>query len=399
MGVRDRKGPLHIDLDALTTAFPVNDVERVLEETSRLSQRNRKLPAPTMVYLVIALGLMVSTGAKEVLRRLLDRVREREWFGGLPLASEAAICKARRRLGYEPLRTLFDRVAVPIARRRTRGAWFRGRRLVSLDGSTLQVQDSVANERAFGRPATAKRPAAWPVIRFVMLLENGTRAPFGAAMGPWSKSENALAKEIIGRLTPRMLCLADRLFYSYSMWAQAVATGADLLWRVPRTITLPRLKVFADRSYLSEIRPPQTGPRRRSDPPIPVRVVEFTITIRDRLEHYRVITTLLSPRSATAREMAALYAQRWSIESALLEIKSQLRGNRILLRSRIPELVQQDFYGLLLGYFGMRCLMHEGGLERDIEPTSISFLHALNVVIRRLPQIVDFSASGQAALP
>ena len=398
MGGQHRRQVIHFDFDAMTTAFPSEDVERVLEATGRLSQRQRKLPAPTMVYLIIALGLMVSTGAKEVLRRLLDRIRERDLVWAEP-ASEAAICKARKRLGSEPLKKLFEQVARPIATRRTRGAWFHGRRLVTLDGSSLQVQDSGANARAFGRPKTAKRPAAYPLIRFVMLIENGTRAPFAAAMDRWRRSEVALARRVIGRLSRGMLCLADRLFYSYDLWVQAVATGADLLWRIPSYITLPRLKVLPDRSYLSEIHSGKKGAAARSAPRIPVRVIEYTIKVGRKVEHYRMITTLLSVRSATAMELARLYEKRWNIESSLQEIKTWLRGRRVLLRSRLPELVKQDFYGLLLAYFGVRCLIHEGALQKDIEPTSVSFLHALNVVIQRLPQAVAFSPSGQAALP
>ena len=398
MGGHREREVLQLDFDAMTTAFPLRDVERVLEECGRTSQRQRKLPAPMVVYLIIALGLMVSTGAREVLRRLLDKVRRREWIPGVPLASEAAICKARRRIGFEPLKELFDQLARPIATRATQGAWFRGRRLMTLDGSTLQVQDSSANERAFGRPATAKRPAAYPVIRFAMLIENGTRAPIAAVMDRFSTSENALAWQIIDRLDKGMLCLADRLFYSYDMWTQALARGADLLWRIPSGIILPRLKVLPDRSYLSEIHSSKrgaTGPAK----PLKVRVIEFTIKAGNEVEHYRLITTLLSPRSATAMELARLYAERWSIETVLQEIKTRLRGQRVLLRSRLPELVKQDFYGLMLAYFGIRCLMHEAALQEDIEPTSISFLHALNVVIQRLPEAVAFSPSGQAALP
>ncbi len=399
MGGQHRRQVLHFDFDAMTTAFPLRDVERVLEATGRLSQRQRKLPAATMVYLVIALGLMVSTGAKEVLRRLLDRICQREWIAGGEPASEAAICKARKRLGYEPLKELFEQVARPIATRRTRGAWFHGRRLITVDGSSLQVQDSNANARAFGRPKTAKRPAAYPVIRFVMLIENGTRAPFAAVMDRWRSSETALARRVIDRLSKGMLCLADRLYYSYDLWTQAVATGADLLWRVPSYVTLPRLKALPDRSYLSEIHSGKKGAVARSAPRIPVRVIEYTIKVRGKLEHYRMITTLLSVRSATAMELARLYERRWNIESSLQEIKTWLRGRRVLLRSRLPELVKQDFYGLLLAYFGVRCLIHEGALQKDIEPTSVSFLHALNVVIQRLPEAVAFSPSGHAALP
>lgn len=398
MGGNNRRQVLHLDFDALTTAFPVEDVKRALEATGRMSRRQRKLPAPTLVYLSIALGLMVSAGAKEVLRRVLDPFRQREWIDA-PLASEAAICKARKRLGFEPLKKLFEQVARPIATRRTRGAWFHGRRLVTLDGSSLQVQDSSANARAFGRPKTAKRLAAYPLIRFVMLLENGTRVPFAAAMDRWRTGEVTLAHRVISHLGKGMLCLADRLFYSYDLWTQAVATGADLLWRVPSYVTLPRLKVLPDRSYLSEIHSGKKGAAARSAPRIPVRVIEFTIKVGSKVEHYRLVTTLLSTRGATAMELARLYARRWNIESALQEIKSCLRGRRVLLRSRLPELVRQDFYGLLLAYFGVRSLMHEGALQEDIEPTSVSFLHALNVVIQRLPEAVAFSPSGQAALP
>ena len=152
MGGHGKRGVLRLDFDAMTTAFPLRDVEGVLEATGRMGHRNRKLPAPMLVYLVISLGLMVSTGAKEVLRRLLDKIRTREWIAGVPVASEAAICKARKRIGFEPLKELFDQVARPIATRATRGARFHGRRLVSLDGSTLQVQDSSA-KRASLRPA------------------------------------------------------------------------------------------------------------------------------------------------------------------------------------------------------------------------------------------------------
>ena len=393
------KGEIHIDLDALMTAFPSQDVEEILDEVGRREKRRRKLPAVAVVYHVLALGLMVSTGAKEVLRRLLDHVREREWVGGQPLASEAAITKARKRLGVEPIRELFNRLACPIAKKTTKGCWFRGRRVVSLDGSTLHVQDSEANERAYGRASSTGRTPAWPLIRFVMLIENGTHVPFAAVMSAWRTSENALAYKVLGKLGKGMLCLADRLFYSYEMWSQAVRTKADLLWRVQKKIVLPRLKTFADRSYLSQVCPPVSGPKHRKGPPIPVRVVEFTAKVRGRVESYRVITTILDPRQAGALELAQLYANRWSIEIALREMKCFLRGRRTLLRSKIPELVEQDFYGLLLAYYGVRSVMHDVAREEQIEPNELSFVHSLNVIIRRLPEAVSFSPSGLAALP
>lgn len=399
MGRRARP-TLHLDLDAVTGPFPVRDIDAILRELGREEKRRRKLPAGMTVCLIIALGLMVSTGAKEVLRRLLDHVREREWWPAEgAIASEGAITRARKRVGAEAIRTIFERLAKPIAQRATRGAWFRGRRVVSLDGSTLHVQDSKANEAAYGRPGSANATAAWPQIRFVMLLENGTHVPFAAAMSGWRTSEVALTGTILDRLGEGMLCLADRLFYSYDMWEKAVATGADLLWRVQKQIRLPRLKTFSDRSYLSEVCPPVSGPKHRNAAPIPVRVIEFTAKVRDKVEHYRVITTLTNPRSASALELARLYANRWTIELALRELKTYLRGRRTLLRSKLPELVEQDFYGLLLAYYGVRAQMHDAALEDDIAPNELSFIHALHPVVRRLPEVVSFSPSGLAALP
>jgi len=395
-----KRAEIHIDLDALTRAFPLRDVERILDSLGRREKRRRKLPADLVVYFVIALGLMVSTGAKEVLRHLLDRAgRAREWLGGVPLASEAAITKARKRLGAGPIRELFEQLAKPIGKRTTKGCWFHGRRVVTIDGSTLHLQDSNANDRKYGRPGSSGKAPSWPLIRFVMLIENATHVPFAAAMAGWRTSENKLASQIINHLQKGMLCLADRLYYGYEAWNQAVATGADLLWRVQKKIPLPRLKTFSDRSYLSEVRPPTSSGKHRSGKAIPVRVIEFTAKVRGRSEFYRVITTILNPRSASALELARLYANRWTIEETLREIKTYQRGRRTLLRSKIPELVEQDFYGLLLAYFGVRSLMHEAALEESIEPRELSFVHSLNVIIRRLPEAVLFSPSGLAALP
>jgi hypothetical protein len=396
-----KKSAIHLDLDleSLMTAFPSEDVHRIIDELGKREKRRRKLPSGFVVYHGIALGLMVSTGAKEVLRHLLDKVRDRFWIAGRSVASEAAITKARKRLGAEPIRRLFEDLAKPVGKKTTKGCWFRGRRVVSLDGSTLHLQDSEANDRAYGRPPTSGRDPAWPLIRFVMLIENGTHVPFAAKMDGWRTSENALGAAIVGNLRAGMVCLADRLFYSYDLWSQAVTTGADLLWRVQKKIRLPRRKTFSDGSYLSQVCPPVSGPKHRKAPPIPVRVIEYTTKVKGTVNQFRVITTILNPRSASALELARLYNERWSFEGALREMKTFLRGRKTLLRSRIPELVEQDFYGLLLAYYGVRSVMHDVARQEQIEPQELSFVHALNVIVRRLPEAVSFSPSGLAALP
>jgi hypothetical protein len=210
-------------------------------------------------------------------------------------------------------------------------------------------------------------------------------------MAAWRISEVALAKRLIDRLEPGMLCLADRLFYGFELWNQAVATGADLLWRVQKKIPLPRLQVLADGSYLSEVRARSNAKMADRARRVPVRVVEFNVTVGQQCEHYRVITTMLDPEEAPAIELANLFAKRWGIETAFGELKTYLRGREVLLRSQRPDLVEQDFFGLLLAHFGVRSVMDEAARERSIPPTEVSFVHAVRVVIRRLPEMVSFS--------
>lgn len=389
---RVRPADLSVDLVEMTEAFPRAVVEKILAETDRSGVRRRKLPSYLMVYYVIALGLMVSVSAREVLRRLLGDVRDQLADGAEMIASRAAICKARVRLGVEPIRELFDRVVRPVAKRSTKGAWFKHLRLVALDGSSLNLQDTAGNRERYGKaPAAGKKTSPLPLVRFVALCEIGTHVLFAARMAAWKVSEVALAKLLIDRLEPRMLCLADRLFYGFDLWNQAVATGADLLWRVQRTIPLPRIQMLKDGSYLTEIRARSTAKVAVRARRVVVRVIEFNVTLGRKSEHYRVITTLLDPEQGSAIELANLYASRWGIETAFGELKTYLRGREVLLRSQRPDLVEQDFYGLLLAHFGVRSVMEEAAREQAIPPTELSFLHAVRVVIRRLPEMVSFS--------
>lgn len=388
-------GGLTIDLDALKL-FPVEDVERILERTGRGSKRRRKLPAHVMVYYLVALGLLMGVGAREVLRRILQRQRERY---RIAIATDAAVTKARQRLGVEPLIALFNEHVRPIATRAVRGAWFKGRRLVAMDGSTLHVTDTPANVRAFGRPPASRGRTTFAQIRWVGLGEIGTHVLFAVEMAGWRVSEYALGMKLLSHLKGGMLCLADRGFYGFEMWTQAVATGADLLWRVQAQIPLPRLEKLKDGSYLSEVRPRSTERKRVRERRIPVRLIEFDVTVGKHREHYRLITNILDPDVATAMELARLYARRWKIETIFDEIKTRLRGGTPALRSKRPDLIKQDFYGLVLAHFGVRSLMLEAAREAHVDPDELSFAHALSVIIRRLPEMVSFSPSFQEALP
>lgn len=387
---------IHINLDAITDAYPRKLIDEILAETGRGSQRTRKLPAYLVMYYAIVLGLMTSVSAREVLRRLTQGLRDTVEWRPEWIATRSAITQARERLGPEPLRRLFETVANPVAKRGTVGAWFRSLRLVAIDGSSLSVADSAPNRATFGKPSAAQgKTAPWPQVRFVALAELGTDVIFAVRMAPWRTSEVALAREVIGRLEAGMLCMADRLFYGFELWETAVATGAQLVWRVQMKIPLPVLKRFKDGSYLSEVRPRSTARAAERARSLPVRVIEFDLSFRNEKKFYRVITTLLDPRQASAIELAGLYARRWRIETIFAELKTYLRGQNVLLRGQRPDLVEQDFYGLLLAHFGVRSIMHESARQAQIAPTELSFVHAVRVIIRRLPEMGFFSPLWQ----
>jgi IS4 transposase len=235
-------------------------------------------------------------------------------------------------------------------------------------------------------------------LRFVSLAECGTHILFGTRMADFRTGEITLAHQAIASLQVGMLCLADRRFFGFALWEQARATGAALLWRVKKSMLLPCEEMLADGSYLSRIYP-SSRERRHNTNGVTVRVIEYTLEgVPGAEDVYRLVTTVLNPEQAPVAELAALYQQRWEIEGALDELKTHLRGSKIALRSKTPELVRQEFYGLMLAHFAIRGLMHEAALEADIDPDQVSFVHAVRVIRRKLPHFVAIPPSGEENL-
>jgi Insertion element 4 transposase N-terminal/Transposase DDE domain len=390
----------HISLGVLARTFPLGKIHAVLTATATESHRRRDLPAHVMVYYVIALALYMQVAYQEVLRCLLEALR---W--ALPAEAvvtacgASAISQARTRLGAEPLRRLHDEIVEPVATRGTNGAWYRLWRVVSLDGSTLDVADEGGNEEAFGRPGAGGGKSGYPQLRFVSLVENGTHVLFASRMGAYRTSEVALAQKVLDQLRPGMLCLADRLFFGFKLWKQARARKAELVWRIKKNLRLRCDRRLPDGSYLSQIYPSGANWKKKTNG-VQVRVIEYRLDgLAEAEPIYRLITTILDWEMAPANELAALYHQRWEIETAFAEFKVHLRGARIILRSKTPELVRQEFYGFLLAHFAIRKLMHEAAQKGDCDPDELSFLHAVHVVKRQIARYGAIPPSGEGPVP
>jgi len=300
-------------------------------------------------------------------------------------ASKSAISQARTRLGAEVLHQLAERVLRPLAQPGAPGAWYRGLRVMALDGSCMDVADEAANADYFGYPGAARGQSAFPQARLLGLVECGAHAVVAADIGPYSQSERVMASRLLpGKLTPDMLVLADRGFYGFKLWRIACATGAKLAWRVSSTIKLPIEKTLPDGSYLSTVFDSEDRQRERTGQT--VRVVDYALSGSATQDCYRLVTNLLDPEEAPALELAALYHERWEVESVFAEFKTHLRANSTVLRSKTPELVKQELWGLLLAHFAIRQLMAQADWPRGLDPDRLSFTHAVRVIKRKMPQ-------------
>lgn len=396
----------YISLGVVTKAFPMAVVQRILEETNRVSRRERDLPAQVVVYYVIALALYMQVSYREVLRCLLEGMR---WLADpdatFQPASASAISQARSRLGPEPMERLYEDVVGPIATSETPGAWYRQRRLVTLDGTTMDLSDTEANETHFGRPASSRgvnATGAFPQLRLLGLVETGTHVVFGAAIGPYTDSEVTLTPAVLSALRPDMVCFADRGFIGFDLWREALATGAALVWRAKNNMKFPVEERFSDGSYRSTLRWNYFC-RSTDRTPIPVRVIEYELPgVAGAEPRYRIVTSVLDPQEAPALELAGLYHERWEIENAFDELKTHLRGARVVLRSKTPELVRQEVFGFLLAHYAVRELMHQAALAatpRARDPDTLSFVHAVRVIRRTLPRVAALSPPRSSAGP
>ncbi len=386
----------HISIGVLTGLFPPELVDRVVAEAGRTERRHRLLPARVVVYYVLALALFSGSSYEEVMRMLVEGLSWRSgWAQRWTVPTKAALFQARRRLGPEPLRALFDAVCVPLAGPATTGAWYREWRLMAIDGTCVDVADTAANDEAFGRPGSGRGEGvgAFPQLRMVGLGECGTHAVVAVAMGPYRTAEQRLAPAVLGALGPGMLCLADRGFYSWALWHKASGTGAALLWRTKSNHMLAVDERFEDGSYLSRLY--QIVNYKRRGDGVPVRVIEYTVDDPGRPHsqdnRYRLLTTILDPGAAPADELAALYPQRWEFETTLDELKTHQRGPRLVLRSKMPDGVRQEVYGHLCVHYAIRWLMHAVAVDRDIGPHRLSFTRTLRVARRTTASHPGFS--------
>jgi Insertion element 4 transposase N-terminal/Transposase DDE domain len=396
-----------IGIGTLTRLVPRELVDEAVASEGRKEIRKNKLPARVMVYFVMAMGLFYGDSYEEVMRKLADGLDYMgTWRRDWETPSPGGLCHARQRLGAKVMREIYERVAVPCAMRSTKGAWLAGRRLMAVDGFGMEAPDSQENAEYFGY-AGKKGRSAFPFVRMAALTECGTHAIVAAEIGRDGEGEETLTRRILssGAVGAGMLVMADSGLYSYANLKMVLDAGADALFRVGANVELPILEWFPDGSYLSFIADSKEkakssyrlrhGLAKITDlPGFYVRVVDYEITNRgDGEEIITLVTNITDPGEIPAVELAAAYHQRWEVELVFDELKTHQRGPGTILRSRKPELVEQEIWGLLLTHYGIRHLMREAADQAELDPDRMSFTRALRVVRRQVTGQAAFSPS------
>ena len=336
-----------VSIGLLTSIFPMSLINEVVEAGGCADRRRRALPARLTIYYVLALCLFIGKNYDQVMRLLLNGLAWRSrWARRWEVPTASAISRARARLGAEPMRILFCRVSGPVAEPRARDSWYAGLRLVTLDGSTLDVSGTSDNAAFAGAAGRSRLPQ----VRVLAVAECGTHALIDATFGDPTVGEEVLARRMLRCLAPGMLLLAGAGYWDPELWRTAAGTGAQLLWEVPSRQALPVGRSLADGSYLS-------WPDGLAG--VPVRVVDLPAgEPRSATEPVtlRLVTTLTDPGQAPAAELAIRYARRWVMDTALSWVKPHQDGSRIMLRSKNPELVAQEIWALLCTYQAVRML-------------------------------------------
>jgi hypothetical protein len=397
-----------VSLGVLASSVPRDAVDEAVAAAGRAAKRSGgKLPGHVMVYFVMAMALFAEDDYEEVAARLAGPLGSWGcWDAGWEVPSSGGITQARQRLGWEVLAEVFARVAVPVADPLTRGGFLGPWRLMAIDGFEWDVPATSENAEAFGYAGSGEHRSAFPKVRVVTISECASHAMVDAEVGGVAgagSGEQSLAGRMYRRLAQDWLLIADRLFYTWTGWKAAAASGAQLLWRVKADLSLPALEMLGDGSYSSVlVNPKIRGVARRTlieaarsgeelDPEqaVRVRVIEYTVPDRDgdgdgTGELITLITTITDPHAAPAQAWAQAYQQRWEHETSNGQLKTHLRGPGKVLRSQSPEMVRQEIYGYLLTHYAISTLICQAATEADIDPDRIKFTRTLRIARRTI---------------
>jgi hypothetical protein len=418
-------GPDQVSLGVLVAAVGRDAVDGAVAACGVGAKRSDgKLPPHVVAYLMLALCLFSEDDYTEVTTKVTGSLdRWGCWNAAWSVPTTSAITQARKRLGRQVMREVFERTCGPVAGDawpvagvvavgRARGSWLRRWRLLAIDGFEVDLPDTPANAGEFGYAGSGENRSAFCKARVVALAECGTHAFVAAEVDAYAVGEKTLAMRLYPRLRADELLTADRNFYSFTAWGLAAGTGGALLWRAPTGLHLPVVRILSDGTYLAVLINPKIRSKARRERLLAaahsgddldpeqahiVRVVEYDIP--DRVgngsgELIVLLSSITDPDAAHADELAAAYHQRWEEETGNDQLKTHLRGPGKVLRSRLPDLVHQEIWAWLILHHAIAALITKAAEAADIDPDRISFTKTLRLARRTATGTADIPPSG-----
>ena len=370
-------------------------VERTLKQTGRVDKRRCRLSYGVTLWITLAMGLFTDRPIRQVFKS------SRRLHGCERTPHRSSLCLARQRLGIAPVRTLFQEVARPLASPNVAGGFYRGYRLLAIDGTVLNLPDTPANERAFGRPSGGSRGVgAFPQCRKTSLVELGTHVELDFIVKPIGCGETTAMQALWRSVPPDSLLLMDRGFFSYSGWKTALEREVQLLVRVKKSLILKPIKNLADGSFLAKIYPSWYA-REKDRHGIVVRVIRYKLDDPQRTGHeeeHILLTSLLDAEQSPAVELICLYHERWEEELTFDEQKTHQDPRRASksanLRSETPAGVVQELHALSQAHFVIRKMIFDAAQTADLDPDRLSFTGCFQILVTRLPECNASSVSS-----
>jgi Insertion element 4 transposase N-terminal/Transposase DDE domain len=371
-------------LDELSALIDPAWIEQALATSGKASIRRRKLPAEHAVWLVIGLALFRNRPLWQVVQQLglsLD---------GQPLPAPSASVQARQRLGEEPLAQLFGLLTRAWSRD-TQVAARLPLRVLAVDGVVWSAPDTPENRQTLGSCSSQHGPVSWPQIRATCLMDTHSHELLDAKLGGMDKGELTLAEQLQG--DDHSVTLFDRAYFSAAFLLGWQGAGEQRHWLMRAKDNLRHEIIEQLGQGDALIRMPISPQARKARPELPshwqARLIEVSVAGRLR----RFITSLQDPQAHPARQLAQLYHQRWEIELGFREIKQSLQEGEQVLRSKQPELVRQELWGVLIAYTLLRRWMREMATHLKVEPQRISF-HTASYAIVNLLAVPSLDSAG-----
>jgi hypothetical protein len=366
-------------LDVFSSELDQDLIRRALEATGTATIRRRKLPAESVVWIVVGMGLFRDRPIQDVVRHL--NLVLPDATGPKGRVTGGAIVQARDRLGPEPLAVLFGDTADNWATASADKHRWRGLTVHGIDGSTLRIPDTEENDAAFSRPAASRGRAAYPQVRVVALMVLRSHLLAAAEFGPASSSELKLAAKLWPTLPDDSITLIDRGFVSYKVFHDIQCGGKNRHWltRAKAKLKLRVVKHLGQGDQLVEL--PINRSLRRAHPELPetlpVRAVRYQ---RRGFRTQTLLTSLLDPKLFPAAEIAGLYHERWELEMGFDEIKTHTLEREETLRSRAPERIRQELWGLAIAYNLVRLEMERAAERIGLPPSRIGYRASLLMI-------------------